>query len=171
MLVGRDSWDIWLLVCHITSHDQRDMCLGKWEPITLNHYPTKFAAYKPCWSRDETFLNCHVTSRDHKVKGHISLLVRGPRPKSPLHQASDLQVLWKRKYISVLSRDITWLHDEIEIWLGMWKPLTLSYYCVKLDAYKPCGSADLTFLLCHEVLRDHMLIGTSDFLKKSFFSL
>ena len=54
--------------------------------------------------------------------------------------------------VFILSRNITWSHDQRDMWLGTWRPFTpksQQYYNAKFEAYRSCRSADIT-LLCHQ---------------------
>ena len=75
------------------SHDQKNMWLGKWNPLNLSHHCFKFYAYRFYGKGDITFVFCPMTSRDHMIKTTYGF-VGVPQPKLP-RQVSCLYVLWK----------------------------------------------------------------------------
>lgn len=42
----------------------------------------------------------------------------------------------------------------------------LSHYCVKLDAYRSCGSGDKTLLFCNVTPHNRMIYGTCDLVSR-----
>ena len=54
-------------------NDQRKIWHGKWNPLNLSLHHTKNDAYRSCEGGDITFLFCHMTSRDHMIKGTCDL--------------------------------------------------------------------------------------------------
>ena len=45
------------------------MQLYGWKPRSLGHHATKFGGHRDCGSGVIAFLNHHVISQDHKIKG------------------------------------------------------------------------------------------------------
>ena len=79
MLTRRRSYGYFYFLCDITgAHDERDVCLGKWEPFTLCNHPTKFDGFRFFRSGDETFLIYPVKFCDHVIKRHMALWVEAP---------------------------------------------------------------------------------------------
>ena len=140
-------------------HDQRDMWLGEWKPLTLSHHSTKFPVQRSCGSRDKTFRICHMTTCNHVTIGYAALWVRAPNSESPLCHVWGLQVLRKWRYnVFILSHVITWLFDQSNISLWKWEPLNLSHHCAKYEAYRYWGSGNV--ILCrHVTSRDHTVKG------------
>ena len=65
-----------VLICHVISclsWDQRIIWFYKWEPVTVRHHLTTFGVN---WSGaiEDTFLICHVTSREHLNQGSCFIL-------------------------------------------------------------------------------------------------
>lgn len=68
-------YNIFILPCDETyPHDQRDILLGKGEPLNLGCYCTQIDGCRPCRSRDITFLLCHLTSFGHMIKETFDLV-------------------------------------------------------------------------------------------------
>ena len=66
-----------------------------------------------------------------------------------------------------MSRDITWAHDQKDMWLSKWESLNLRQHCTKFDAFRSCRSGNKTFLFCHVTSTDHMIKGPYGFAKGS----
>ena len=47
--------------------------------------------------------------------------------------------------------------NEMLYW---WKPLTLSHQTGKIGGFRYCGGGDLTLLVCHMILLEHMVKGS-----------
>ena len=54
--------------------------------FTSNYRFGKFDAYRSFGGENKIFLFCHVTSREHMIKGTRDLLVGAPYPKLPAYQ-------------------------------------------------------------------------------------
>ena len=65
---------------------------------------------------------------DHVIKSHMTLWVAAVHSKSPMDQVWCWQVLWTWRYdFFILSRDITWPHDQKNMLLDKWEQLHQSY--------------------------------------------
>ena len=95
--------------------------------------------------------------------------IGAPHPKSSLCHVWCFKVLWKSKYnISILSCDIMWPRDQ-KTCLGKKNSPSLSYHLAKFDAYRSCGSRDITFSFCHVTAYDRMISEKCDMIKGSQF--
>ena len=111
----------------------------------------------------------HVTTWS---KGRVTWQVGAPEPKSPLCQIWYLQVLWNGKYnLFILTLDLTWPHNQRDLWLRKWEPFNLSYQYAKFGDYKSCGSGDITILLCQVTSREHRTKEPSHLVNKKLLIL
>ena len=95
-----------------------------------------------------------------------------PRRHSAKIRAYRYFVSAKRRYnVFILSRDITWAHDQRVMWLWKRELLSQSQNCANFDAYKTCGSRDIMFLFCHATLCEHMIKVTYDLVSTNPFNL
>ena len=113
--------------------------LGIWSHVTtLSTLAAKFVGNKPRQSEDKT--RDIMWPCDH-------WWVEAPHPKSLLCQVWCLQVLWKWRYsVFILSCDITWPHDQRNMWLYEWESLTLTHDTTKF------GGSRLTRKYCSRSL-------------------
>ena len=80
-------YKVFSLSCKLMSaHEKWVVWLNRWECVFFSHHSTKFVDDKSCERKDITFLIRQVSSRDHLIKGHMTLWVGGRLPKSPLCQ-------------------------------------------------------------------------------------
>ena len=57
---------------------------------------------------------------------------------------------------------------QLVIWLNGWELLTLTHHPTRLYAYRSYGSGDITFLISHVTLCDHMIKGHITLWEPSF---
>ena len=58
------------------------MWLYGYEPITLGHHAVNFGGFRQYGSGDNTFLICHMNSKEHVFKGFCDFMGQSPL-KSP----------------------------------------------------------------------------------------
>ena len=77
--------------------------------------------------------------------------------KSPLFKVGCLEVFKKwRNNTFILSSNVTWPHDQRDMWLGKWEPLNLSPHPTKSGVSRSYGNADKTFLnLSRDIMGPH----------------
>ena len=61
-------YNIYSFPCDVTwPYGQRNMLLGKWQPLFFSYQPTKFDGCRPCASTAIMFWICHVTQEGNIV--------------------------------------------------------------------------------------------------------
>ena len=74
------------------------------------------------------FLRCQVTSRGHIIKLTCDLF-------DAYRSCGKGDIVFL-----ILSREITWPHDQIDMWFGKSKSLSQSHHCAMFDGYRSCRS-------------------------------
>ena len=129
----------------------------------MSHHFQKIGGHQPRRRGDILFLICHMSSCDHEVRGHVTL-VSFPQYKSPWSQA----MLKRRNFAFCFSRDLTWRCSQRVMWHYEWVSLIISDYSAKFGDYRPFGREDIIFSICHVTSRDHVVVGSCDILCEFF---
>ena len=69
--------EIFAVSHHSHKFSENSFC-DKSEPLTLGHQATNFGGFRHCDSGDETFLICHVISKDNVVKALHDFMGENP---------------------------------------------------------------------------------------------
>ena len=108
-------------------HQKKVIWLNWWDPVSLNHYSSRFVGNRSCGRWESMFLICYVTSCDQVIKDDMTLRVGALTLSDHRAKFDAYKILWKWWYnVFILSCNLIWSYNQRYIFLSS---LFLAFTC------------------------------------------